>query len=302
MGRAIDKLRLSRVFGLSAWASAVAFGVIRLLGRALPWDRWLEVNEFLDTVLDHGGKLERRGTRVVVEQELRQAGGRLRAELRPETSDLPTWVQIASLEEYGVVVDVLGSHGRASVRTLVDAGANIGLATLFFAQAFPDSRILALEPDVDNHRLLVHNLRGLSDRVECLQAAFWPEDELLQMDPAPFRGGREWARTVRRQTSTAPSARGPVAVVTPAGADARLGGDGIDLLKMDIEGAEAEFFADAERRHALLSRVDAIALEVHPERIEPVRVVEALDEAGFLVFPGREILVGVRRSSRAGTW
>jgi len=292
MGRGTEKLRRSRVFGGSAWLEAVVFGVLRRLGRAFPWERWTERNDFLDTVLDHAGTLEGRGDRVVVEQDLPRLGGRLRAELRPGTSDLPTWLQVAGLEEYFDAVRLLRDHAGAPVRTVVDAGANVGLAARYLALAFPDCRVLALEPDPANFRVLADNVADLGDRVRAVQAAFWPVDEPLSLDPEPFRGGREWARTVRPSEDAA-TAR--VAVVTPADAEARLGGEGIDLLKMDIEGAEAAFFADAGRRRDLLGRVGAIALEVHGERMDPHDVVRALDEAGFLVYPGREILIGVRR-------
>jgi FkbM family methyltransferase len=296
MGRAADKLRLSRALGATTAAAMALFGLIRVLGRRLPWDRWLELNEFLDALLDRGGTLARKGDRVAVEQHLDGLGGRLGAELRPGTSDLATWFQIAGLEEYAAVVRFLGAHSDRPVRTVVDAGANIGLASLYLARAFPDCRILALEPDADNFRLLAHNLRDLGDRVACVQAAFWPVDEPLEMNPEPFRGGREWARTVRR-TAHSERGRGPrsVPVVTPADADARLGGEGVDLLKMDIEGAEAEFFTQPARRSELLCRIGAIAIEVHPERMDPHEVLLALDDAGFLVMPGREILVGIRR-------
>jgi FkbM family methyltransferase len=275
----------------------VAFGLVRILGRLVPWNRWLEFNDFLDTLLDRGGTVERRGGHVVVEQGLAQLGGRLRAELRPGTSDLPTWVQIAGLEDYAIVERLLRQRSGRPILTIVDAGANIGLTSLYFAQAFPECRILAIEPEPDNFEMLVHNVRRLKDRVECVRAAFWPVDEPLQMDPEPFRGGREWARTVRRLEEVAVErASGKVPVVTPSGADARLGGRGVDLLKMDIEGAEAEFFADVERCRNLLVRTGAIALEVHPERIDLHQVLYALDEAGFLVVPGRDFLFGIRRT------
>jgi FkbM family methyltransferase len=277
----------------------VAFGLVRILGRLLPWNRWLEFNDFLDTLLNRGGTVEWRGERVVVEQDLAQLGGRLRAELRPKTSDLPTWFQVAGLEDYAIVERLLRQCSGLPVRTSVDAGANIGLTSLYFAQAFPECRILAVEPDPGNFEILVHNVRRLKGRVECVRAAFWPVDEPLQMDPEPFRSGREWARTVRRlEEATGGGGPGRVPVVTPSGADARLGGGGFDLLKMDIEGAEAEFFADVERCRNLLARTGAIAIEVHPERIDPHRVLYALDEAGFLVVPGRDFLIGIRRSRR----
>lgn len=297
MSRLGEKLRMSRRLGASTWASMLAFGALRLLGRRMPWTRWLETNEFLDTLLDHGGALSRSGPNVAVEQRLDRLGGRLGADLRPGTSDLATWVQIAGLEEYAVVQDFLGAYSDHSVRTVLDAGANIGLATLYLAQAFPGSRIVAVEPDPGNFALLTRNVSRLGDRVQCVQAAFWPVDEPLEMDPEPFRGGREWSRAVRRATSRVPDGgTRQVPVLTPAGADALLGGQGVDLLKMDIEGAEAAFFGDPARCRDLLSRVGAIAIEIHPERVDPAAVLVALDDAGFLVVPGREILVGVRRT------
>lgn len=297
MGRRARKLCLSCVFGVSDWASTMGFGLVRILGRLLPWNRWLEFNDFLDTLLDRRGTVERRGGLVVVEQDLAKLGGRLRAELRPATSDLPTWVEIAGLEDYAVVERVVRRRSGLPVRTIVDAGVNIRLTSLYFVQAFPECRILAVEPDPDNFEVLVHNIRSLKNRVECVWAAFWPVDEPLQMDPEPFRGGREWARTVRRLEEPArKGSLGRIPVVTPADADARLGGGGVDLLKMDIEGAEAEFFADAERCRNLLARTGAIAIEVHPERVNPHEVLFALDEAGFVVVPDRRLLIGIRRN------
>ncbi len=300
MRRALAKLRLARSLGLSAWAAMALAGVVRRLARGVGWDRWSELNAFFDTLLDRGGICSQRGSRVRAVQHLERLGVPMEAELRPGTSDFATWVQIAGAEEYAVVVDLLRSHGRSPVRTIVDAGANIGLASLYLAAAFPDSRILAVEPDPDNFRMLVSNVRPLGERIECIQAAYWPTEERLELDPEPFRDDREWSRTVRPAASV-PGAGTPgtVPVVTPSAAEARLGGQGVDLLKMDIEGAEAEFFRDPVRRQQLLSRVGAVAVEVHAERFDPVEAVFALDEAGFFVFPGREILVGLRRTRLA---
>ena len=292
MRRKLEKVAMSRAFGIRTVAGMLAFGGVRAVPAPSSWARWSELNWFMDGLLDRGGTVERRGRRVLVKETPSELGGQIRAELRPGTSDPRVWRQIIQFEEFAAVVGLL--RGRP-VRTILDAGANIGLTSLYLAHAFPDARILALEPDDANHALLVHNLRAFSDRVECVQGAFWPIDEGLRMSPVPFRDGREWSGQVERG-EVAEGARG-VAVLTPEAADARLGGIGFDLLKIDIEGAESEFFTDPDHTQALLSRAAAVTIEVHEEHIAPHAVVRALDAAGFLVFPHGELLVGIRRES-----
>jgi len=40
---------------------------------------------------------------------------------------------------------------------IIDCGANIGCASVWFATQYPKARILAVEPDPDNFRMLVRN-------------------------------------------------------------------------------------------------------------------------------------------------
>jgi hypothetical protein len=70
-------------------------------------------------------------------------------------------------------------------------------------------------------------------------------------------------------------------------------GSGVEVsTSSKFEGAEAEFFADVERCRNLLARTRAIAMEVHPERIDPHRMLYALDQAGL---PVRKLLIGIPR-------
>jgi len=51
---------------------------------------------------------------------------------------------------------------------IIDAGANIGAATVYFAFSFPRARLVAIEPERSNFELLAANTAGLP--VECLHA------------------------------------------------------------------------------------------------------------------------------------
>jgi len=56
-------------------------------------------------------------------------------------------------------------------RTIIDLGANIGLATLYLAHAYPDARIVSVEPEESNHAILQTNLTSLIAEQRCQVSA-----------------------------------------------------------------------------------------------------------------------------------
>ena len=60
-----------------------------------------------------------------------------------------------------------------SASTIVDLGANIGLATLYFAARYPQASILAVEPAAENFNVLLRKTQSLGLRVHRYQAAVW---------------------------------------------------------------------------------------------------------------------------------
>lgn len=66
----------------------------------------------------------------------------------------------------------------ADLDTIIDLGANIGASMLNFHQYFPKARIIAVEPNESNNRLLKENIKlnGLEDQVEILEAAVSASD------------------------------------------------------------------------------------------------------------------------------
>jgi FkbM family methyltransferase len=78
--------------------------------------------------------------------------------------DLGHIVCVAELMDYAKRAE---SSGRKPL--IVDAGANIGAASIFFAAKMPSARIVAIEPDRENFQLLYRNVEGLG--VETVNAA-----------------------------------------------------------------------------------------------------------------------------------
>ena len=71
--------------------------------------------------------------------------------LRLNSSDVPTYEDLFAKGDYGFSV-------QKSPTTIVDAGANIGLASVIFANRWPDATIIAIEPEAGNFDLLKKNV------------------------------------------------------------------------------------------------------------------------------------------------
>lgn len=176
--------------------------------------------------------------------------------LRVPSSDVHVYEQIFVAQEYRFDV-------RASPATILDAGANIGLASIYFANRFPEAKIIAIEPEDGNFQMLEMNVRPYAG-ITPLRAALWHEDRTIDLvDPDLGNWG------FMTQAANAEEAFGRLVHSVPGmtvdSLMAAQGLDHIDIVKMDIEGAEREIFAHCSD---WLDKVDALIVELH-ERMKP---------------------------------
>jgi FkbM family methyltransferase len=77
------------------------------------------------------------------------------------------------LRRFEQIIELVARNSAAGRRPLiVDAGANIGAASVYFAAKFPDALVMAIEPDFGNYELLAENTKGLEVRpLHCALAA-----------------------------------------------------------------------------------------------------------------------------------
>jgi FkbM family methyltransferase len=157
---------------------------------------------------------------------------------------------------------------------ILDCGANVGLASLFYKRRYPAARITAFEADPAIAALLAHNVRanGAAD-IEVVAAAVWTEAGEISFQADGADGGA---------VASSSDGRSIAAVRVPAIRLAdRLAGERIDLLKLDIEGAEVAVLADCA---SVLQNVNAILLEVHefdPDRRTCPELLQFLGGCGF---------------------
>ncbi|MFC1830906.1 FkbM family methyltransferase [Thermodesulfobacteriota bacterium] len=177
--------------------------------------------------------------------------------IRNQTSDVETFRQVFIHQEYKFVVD-------KQPDVIVDAGANIGLASLYFASKYPDARIIAIEPEASNYDLLRRNAEPYTNIIT-LQSALWHEGGKVLISDS---GGGHWAfvtSDIGGESEPEGSYGHEVRALTIPTLLKEHGLERIDILKMDIEGAEKEVFADSS---GWIYKVTALIVELH-ERIKP---------------------------------
>ena len=162
---------------------------------------------------------------------------------------------------------------ESSSPRIIDGGANIGLASLFWKSKFPEARITAFEPDPKICEVLSRNLKaGSATDVEVQPYALWNANTTLSFSPDNADGGH-----IEMAGSTGDG--------SPYHVEAKrlapyLEGE-VDFLKLDIEGAEMVVLRDCA---ASLVQVKQIFIEYHGFPNRPQELPEMLlllQNAGF---------------------
>ncbi len=154
---------------------------------------------------------------------------------------------------------------------IIDCGANIGVSVLYLKRLYPQSRLLAFEPDPGLFGVLQQNTgtMGLCG-VTLVDRAVWDSESTVD-----FYTEDSYAGTMaHRQPGKA-----PIAVRTVRLKDCL--DQRVDFLKLDIEGSETAVLSDCADR---LDRVENLFVEYHSFADRPQTLstlVSILQGAGF---------------------
>ena len=212
--------------------------------------------------------------------------------LRERGSDVLTFTEVIQQEVYREVVTAV-----RDCHTIIDLGANIGLASRYFADHFPNCKILAVEPNPSTYEVLLLNVERLvaNGRCRVLRAAVWGSEKTLTGavdDPDHFSA---FAMHETAEASGEESILGwPMTKII-----AHFGFERVDLLKVDIEGAEVELF---KGNVDWLQHVGTIAIEFHNNSREDCRFDDLMKEYGFrIVDSGSHTVLALNGDSRTAT-
>lgn len=147
---------------------------------------------------------------------------------------------------------------------ILDCGSNIGLSILYFKHLYPESKIIGYEPDPYIFEILKKNLNPYDlKNIDLIQKAIWIEESSQYFHQDRSLGGK----IINQESSLA-------YIQVPS---IRLRDhlrQTVDMLKMDIEGAEYKVLMDCEDK---LFNVKRIFVEYHGEAKQIQKLHEILN-------------------------
>jgi FkbM family methyltransferase len=180
--------------------------------------------------------------------------------IRPNTTDDQAFIQVFqhrqfdfsehrqfawALNAYGSII----SSGQTPV--IIDAGANVGAASIWFARQFPGAHIIAIEPDPDNARMCCLNTRATSN-VRVIEAAIGSEHGRVSLENP---SNEAWSIRARRNEDGEVEIFTIPELLSTVNVPAQL-----FLVKVDIEGFEDDLFS---KNTEWLDAVAVLIVEPH---------------------------------------
>jgi FkbM family methyltransferase len=208
-------------------------------------------------------------------------------QLRLAGSDVWVFNQVILNSSYQYLLDVYNKEFGLAPTTIVDAGANIGVASIYFSAFCSNSTIMAIECDAENIEIAKQNtsVNSLSS-IRFIQAALWPTSAKLSI-MKDFRDKLEWSFRVKEDSN------GDIVSITPQQVVSGFSGS-IDIFKIDIEGGESNLFNSTTDLN-WLKTVKMIAMEIHEEVSPREKILLELKKFNFDLSYHGELIVCVNK-------
>jgi FkbM family methyltransferase len=154
------------------------------------------------------------------------------------------------LTQFGQAFGYIDENQGEPIRTIIDAGANIGLFSVLARRFYPAARLIALEIEPTNAEILIRNAKELGN-VDVLEKALWSDETTLTLVQSEHPEGHrvELGSGGERQ----------VQGISLRSIMRDFGLEQIDILKMDIEGAEHVVIESLDDE--ILNKINAIQFE-----------------------------------------
>ena len=277
-----------RLYTLQEMISLLRFSIGERLILSVPFGL-RRTHGLIESFHSKGVRIRKHKENLVLEYSVNQKQFKFFVE--KNSSDALVFEQIIMREEYQGILQVFKNY-KIDCVNMIDAGANIGLTSIYFKAFFPNANILALEPSSGTFEKLKKNLtiNDLSDVIP-LKTGLWGHPTFLKPDHS-FRGGLDWSFRLI-ETNKEDDHTIEVLSMTELVKQNQL--QSIDFLKIDIEGGEVSVFGK-DTDVNWLKIVKVIALEIHDEFNCREEIENLLGREGFDLSHSGELTIGVNRT------
>lgn len=212
------------------------------------------------------------------------------------SSDFDVFYQVIESNEYlPVVCNYETNFKNPSDYSLciIDAGSNIGITSLFFMDFFHSAKIIAVEPDEENFQVLNYNLKEKKNfELIKVKGAIWSSNSKIKV-VKDFRDKSDWSFRVEESTAT-----DSLQAYTINDLMTQNNFNYIDILKIDVEGAEKEIFKYGYSNLNFLNKTKCIAIEIHDEFECREEIDLILEHYGFTLIRQGELTIGINTNLR----
>lgn len=170
---------------------------------------------------------------------------------RRNTSDLHIVRQVFRLRDYDCL------NRDQEIRIFVDGGANIGATSFFLLSKYPQARAIVIEPDEANLEVCRRNLGPFNDRIEVMPLALWSKTVPLKF----CRHGKGQAQESAISVGSCSAEEAEIEGISLDDLFHRIDSPKVDLVKLDVEGAEQTIFSDGTLHW--LDRTRNLLIEPH---------------------------------------
>ena len=164
----------------------------------------------------------------------------------------------------------------SDVRVVVDIGASVGSAALFFSLVYPDATVYCFEPHADSFDLLTRNVSGI-EQIRAFNFGLYDTNKTakLHIGLTTFTTNSIHRAVDKNEPTENVSLRDAKAAMR------EIGLDRIDVIKVDTEGCEVQILKSLLPHY----RAKVIHLEYHND--DDRRAIDHLLCDDFLLFAGR---------------
>lgn len=171
--------------------------------------------------------------------------------LRNNVADIVIFKQVFFDEQY-----YLYNFPLSKVNRIIDAGANIGLASIYFTQYLNKPDIIAIEPESDNFVQLKKNTNPYPNII-CENFAVWGNNSTVTMQN-PHDNSSSFMFSEKQVLPNTQS----IQAITINAILKKYEWDYVDIVKIDVEGAEKEIFS-ADDVANWISKTKLLIIELH---------------------------------------